>query len=218
MTNLNRLRAIVCALLLAVCLALPAVSHAQLTPVISAYVGTQTATSKVGYFVLDFNDAGPTPETYAFGYYYEGTPTDGNLLVLLQNSLTGPNGFQQAGAASNFVTLLGYNGRLHPTAQDSPNGYWNFWLSGNGSDWTSSQFGVQGIVFSDTLAYKPDFSNNPALYAAPWHGARWVSNYLTETAQAPRTPLAAAVAAPEPGTIALLLPIGLMFVARRRRL
>ena len=190
------------ALLLALCVA----SVAQAQPIISAFIGTPTATSKIGYFVLDFDDAGLTPETYAFGWNYEGTKTGADLIVALQDALTGANGFQQAGAESNFVTKLGYNGRskfndFGGNNSGDPNGYWNFWLGLDGANWTSSEFGVADITLSDTLIYKTNpFTGEESLAGASWLGGRWVKDFNTETAEAPRTP-GIAVAAPEPATL-----------------
>lgn len=224
MSPLFRLRAAFAALMAFALLVLPAsVAQAQITPLISAYVGTQTATSRLGFLVLDFNDAGPNPERYAFGYYYEGNPSNATLLQLLQATLTGPNGFQQTGAANNRVSLLGYNNRVKfndfaGNNSGEPNGYWNLWLGFDGVTWANSNFGTRDATFSDTPVFSTNpFSGTQELSGASWHGWRWVGDFNTETAQAPRTPLAASVAAPEPATALLLLPIVAGAVVRRRR-
>ncbi|RYG86720.1 MAG: hypothetical protein EON58_21420, partial [Alphaproteobacteria bacterium] len=71
--------------LVAVSFSLVGVAQAQ--PLISAFIGTPSATSKTAYFVLDFNDTGANPEIYAFGWYYEGNKTAADFPIALASAL-----------------------------------------------------------------------------------------------------------------------------------
>ncbi|MBC8136213.1 MAG: hypothetical protein H8F28_10030 [Fibrella sp.] len=202
--------------LFAATLSLCSVAHAE--PLISAFIGTQTQTSKTAYFVLDFNDPDPGPETYAFGWYYEGAKKAEEFPIALAESLTGANGFQQEFTQfsfGKFFTRFGYNGRAIDS-NISMEGFWNLWLGFNGTDWTNSQFGVSDINLSDT----PEFSINPfsgtsELSSASWIGFRWNPG----DAVAPRTPQQVAVAVPETGTLVLFAAgfSALGVVVRHRR-
>jgi hypothetical protein len=193
-------------------------------PVVAAWIGTPTTTSKVGYFVLDFDDPGPNPEVYTFGYYYEGTPTGRDFILALEGALTGANGFRQTGAANNFLTRLGYNGRAKfndfaGNNSGDPNGFWNLWLGFDGLSWTSAQFGAADVTLSDTPVFRRNpFSGTDELAGAKWHGWRWLPDFTTGTARAPRPAFTVGSAnAPEP-SVALLVGLGgLLVVAARGR-
>ncbi len=184
-------------------------------PLITTTIGDRTSTSKVGYFVLDFDDSGAKPETYAFAWNYEGTKTGTDFLLALQSALTGPKGFQQDGVVfpglGYAVQTIGYNGR-NQSSDTNPNGYWNLWLGIDGKNWTSSQFGSDSVILSDT----PVFTQNE-LSGSSWQGWRWVNDFNTDIAQAPRTPFLAA-AAPEPGMIGYaLLSLGCGVLTLRKK-
>lgn len=197
-------------------------SVASAAPLITAFIGTPSPTSRQAFFVLDFNDSGANPETYAFGYNYEGSKTAQDFVLALADSVTGVPGFVQTGATNNFVTRFGYNGRekfndFAGNNSGDPNGYWNLWLGFDGATWTNAQFGIADIALSDT----PQFSTNPfsgtsELSSAKWTGFRWTVG----TAAAPRTPQIA-VAVPESGTLLLAIigaaGTGTLIVRRRTR-
>ncbi len=207
------------AALVAASLSLVSLAHAD--PLISAFIGTPTATSKTAYFVMDFNDPGPKPEAYTFKWNYEGAKTAQDFPVALASALTGAKGFQQTGAAANFITSMGFNGRtlfndFAGNNSGDPNGYWNLWLGFDGANWTNSQFGIATINLSNTPSYTfNSFTQQNELSSASWIGFRWASG----TAAAPRVPQAV-TAVPETGTLVLafggacLLLGGI--VARRR--
>lgn len=188
-----------------------AAAHAD--PLISAWIGTQTSTSKVGYFVMDFNDTGANPETYAFGWNYEGTKTDADFIQELAASLTGTNGFVQEGIENNFLTKLGYSGRekfndFGGNNSGDPDGFWSLWQGFDGLTWTSSQFGATDVRLSDTPLYTFNtFTGQNELSGSSWHGWRWEPEFAPD-APAPRTPLTGVVV-PEAGTLVL----GLMGIA-----
>ncbi|MBC7808426.1 MAG: PEP-CTERM sorting domain-containing protein [Akkermansiaceae bacterium] len=190
-------------------------SAAQAEPLISAFIGTQTTTSKLAYFVLDFNDPGPNPETYAFGWYYEGAKTGSDFVSELAGSLTGANGFVQTGASGGFITRMGYSGRVLD-GNVNPVGYWNLWLGFDGTNWTNSELGSSSITLGDT----PTFSSDGRLNSASWTGWRWVNDFNTDAPVAPRTPQQIVVAVPEPGVVTLFgagLGVGFVLVRRRKR-
>lgn len=203
------------AALLAAIISLCAVAQAE--PLISAFIGTQTPTSNTAYFVLDFNDPDPNPETYAFGWHYEGTKSAEEFPIALAETLTGVNGFQQEFTQfpfGKFFTKLGYDGRAIDS-NVSP-GFWNLWLGFNGTDWTGAQFGVSDITLSDT----PQFTFNPFTNANELSSASWIGfRFDPGTAGAPRTPQQIVVV-PEAGTLGLLSVgfVGMGVVVRRRRL
>ena len=217
----SRIFAALTALVLAFSVPLAA---AYADPRITAYIGAHTATSHLGYFVLDFNAKIADQETYAFAWNYEGTKSDADFLVALQSALTGDKGFTQTGAELNFVTGIGFNGRSkfndfagHNSGE--PNGYWNLWLGPDGTNWTSAQFGAADSTLNDTLVYSLNpFTGTQELSGAPWHGWRWVGDFNTEDALAPRTPVSAA-AAPEPASLllAILGGTGLFALTRRKK-
>ena len=201
--------------------ALSGAARAQ-APLITSWIGTPSATSKIGYFVLDFNDVGPGPEVYTFGWHYEGSQTDSDFIVALQGALNGPGGFEQTGAPGSFISKLGYNNRTKfndfgGNNSGEPNGFWNLWLGFDGQSWTSAQFGADLVTLSDTpvFTFNP-FTNANELSGAQWHGWRWVGDFLIETAQPPRPVFASS--APEPAILPLMaLALGTGYLALRRR-
>lgn len=193
-------------------------SMAQAEPLISAFIGTQTATSKTAFFVLDFNDPGPNPETYAFGWHYEGTKTGADFAGALAASLTGANGFVEGRYSSGFVHTFGYNGRQKSSLTEEF-GYFSYWLGFDGSDWTGAQFGDQTTTLSDTPVFTFNtFTQRDELSGAKWHGWRWVNDYRTDIATAPRTPQQVAAVVPEAGTPELFAAglAGMTLLVRRR--
>ncbi len=197
-------------------------SAAQAEPLISAFIGTPTPTSKLAYFVLDFNDPGPNPETYAFGWHYEGTKTGDDYVQALAAELTGADGFV-ATLGSGYYQGFGYNGRYHFNHFDpvfgqgsntgEPNAFWNLWLGFDGATWVNSNFGVSSITLA-TAPPDPLVPDNQ-LQTASWIGFRW----NPDNAGAPRTPQQVVAVVPEAGTFALLgtgLAIGTVLVRRRQ--
>lgn len=194
---------------------------------VAAFALPGSVHAATGFFVLDFNDPAPNPETYTFQYNYTSTTSGADLIRGLEAALGGPsrpNGFVQTGAQNNFVTRLGYNGR--EIASNTPGntfGYWNLWLSFDGTSWTSAQFGARDVTLSDVPVYSTNpFTGQQALSGAKYHGWRWVQDYRTESPQAPRTNAAIAAvvtAAPEPGALALALCVvpTVALVRRRKR-
>lgn len=205
------------AALIAATISLCSVAHAA--PLISAFIGTQTATSKTAYFVLDFNDPGPNPETYAFGWYYEPTKKAEEFPIALSQALTGTNGFQQEFTQysfGKFFDKFGYNNRAIDS-NVSTDGYWHLWLGFDGNNWTDAQFGVSDVTLSDTAEFTASsFTGKPELSSASWIGYRWDPG----VSGTPRVPQQVVTVVPEAGTPELFAA-GLagmsLFVKRRVR-
>ncbi len=188
-------------------------------PLITAFIGTPSPTTKQAFFVLDFNDPGANPETYAFGWNYEPTKKSADFPTALASALTGANGFTETHRDFSFGRLFdafGYKGRSLSSIT-TPAGYWESWLGFNGSTWTSAGVGASDVTLSDTPAF--DSGNN--LVTASWTGWRWVPQFVPGVATpAPRTPQIAATV-PEAGTLALAVlgaaGIGTVIIRRRKR-
>lgn len=191
-------------------------SLADAAPLITAFIGTPSAATKTAFFVLDFNDSGATPETYNFGWYYEGNKTGADFATALAGSLTGANGFTVSRYPSGFLQSFGYNGRVKDSEVEKF-GYFSYWLGFDGATWTESQFGDQGTTLSNTPVYSTNPSSSTSeLSGASWHGWRWVNDYRTDSATAPRTAQVAVV--PEGGTDGLLaLGIAALATVGRRK-
>ncbi len=174
----------------------------QITPKIETTVGSG---SNISYFVLDFL-SGPAPQSFAFAYRYDGTKTGGNMLDALAAGTAGntkPLTFTATdfgGDLKRFPDGFSYDGKSITRPSDFSS-YWSYWNSENGSVWSEAQVGLDNRVLTNNT----------------WDGWSYAFNGVTV---APRTPLAATAAAPEPGTFTLLVVGGITgagIVLRRRR-
>ncbi|MBC8139932.1 MAG: hypothetical protein H7Y38_00670 [Armatimonadetes bacterium] len=188
-------------------------------PLITAFIGTPSPTTKQAFFVLDFNDSGANPEVYNFGWNYEPAKTSADFPVALASALTGANGFTETHSDDplfgRFFTSFGFNGRSLSSIT-TPAGYWESWLGFDGATWTSAGVGASFVTLSDTPAF--DAGNN--LVTASWTGWRWVPQFVPGvTTPAPRTAQIAVV--PEAGTLTLavlgLATAGTVVLRRRKR-
>ena len=187
----------------------PAV-HAE--PLISGTAGTGANTF---FFTLDFYDFA-APQSYAFAY-----KSDQSTLTFEQilNGLTAVPTFSiqtsQFAGLGTSLNGISYDGKtkfndFNGNNSGEPNGYFNQWRSPTGLDGTWTSNDENGI-------------STQMISAGSYAGASWVSDFNTVRAASvpPRTPQVAAVAAPEPGTLALLLlggtSAGATVLARRRR-
>ncbi|MES2464518.1 MAG: PEP-CTERM sorting domain-containing protein [Armatimonadota bacterium] len=174
----------------------------QITPRIETTIGSG---SSISYFVLDFL-SGPTPQSYAFAYRYDGTKTGGDMLDALALGSAGtakPLTFtftDYGGELKRFPDGFSYDGKSL-TRPSNFSSYWSYWNSTNGVTWTEAQVGLDTRVLTN----------------GAWDGWSYALNGVTV---APRTPLVATAAAPEPGTLTLFAAAaisGAGVIVRRRR-
>ena len=187
--------------------ALAPAAHAD--PLLS---GTAGSGANTFFFTLDFRDFA-APQSYAFAF-----KSDQSTLTFEQvlNGLTAVPTFSlQTSPTASFGTSLdgiSYAGKTKFNVfgganSGEPNGYFSQWSSPTGLDgtWAENQVGISFQTVN----------------AGNYVGASWVSDF-NNPALPPRTPQAAAAAAPEPGTLALLLmgggtgAAGLGLVRRRK--
>ena|SRR5881394_2202890 len=136
---------------------------------ISENAGTGPATSTI---VIDFG-----PESYAFNVHYTSSITGLDALKLLDTETP----FRLETVHFSFGDLVSgmeYDGWYQSGIGNNGNDWWKYWLSNDGSTWTSSGSGASARVLTD----------------GKWDGWTWVRGQTT----APDVPL------PEPSTITLL--------------
>jgi hypothetical protein len=161
------------------------------------------------YFALDFRDFS-APQNYAFEYRSNSTSLF--FADILQGLAAVPTFSTRIGDGGSFglsLNGIAFAGKekfndFNGSNSGEPNGYWSQWNSPNGTDWAANELGISAQTVT----------------AGQWAGASWTANYLTVTDAAPRVPLAATAAAPEPGTLTLLAVgaiSGAGIVLRRRK-
>lgn len=177
-------------------------AHAGGTVNLQDTIGSGPNTS---YFVLDFGTPS-SPNAFAFAYDWSAPQTDGGLIDALASANVGFSDtstvFTFGVTSERFFDSFTYAGNTF-SDQTDPFGFWNFWTSNDGVNWSSPVDGADDVPLSD----------------GSWEGWTWVPNFETDTAEPPSTPFLSAAATPEPGAAALMLiggSAGFLFVRRPR--
>ena len=179
-------------------------------PLISGTAGTGANTF---FFTLDFYDFA-APQSYAFAY-----KSDQSTLTFEQilNGLTAVPTFSiqtsQFAGLGTSLNGISYDGKTKFNVfgganSGEPNGYFSQWRSPTGLD-------------GDWIFNRDNGISSQPINAGQYAGASWLSDFRN-AALPPRTPqVGTSAAAPEPGTLVLLLlggtSAGATVLARRRR-
>ncbi|MBV9851769.1 MAG: PEP-CTERM sorting domain-containing protein [Armatimonadetes bacterium] len=159
--------------------------------------------SNESFFVLDFEDGSSSP-SYAFGYLYNEPATGPQLTGYdLINALVNANiGLTDTVTQYSFgpaIDSFSYAGHSQGGFQN--NGYWSYWLSNDGQNWTASNFGPA--------------DPHSTLTNGSYDG--WAYDVNSQVTNGPVTPRISP-AVPEPDAAWLLLAgLPVLLAARRRR-
>jgi len=205
-------------------LAVPTVRAQTVNPLLQATIADNAfdltnPKANTSYFVLDFEgqQSGSTPESVAFAYKWTGSKTGTDMIMALASAGVGFNvDFSTDPVFGTFYQGFGFN---EPPIHATGNAFWAYWNFDNAP-------GQSVVPTQSDFVLAPLGADDRQLANNSWDAWNYIADFTEfdfvtpDPADAPAVPLASA-AAPEPGTLSLVLMIGgttgVAGIVRRRK-